>query len=749
MTEERKKWEADAGNISNYRDFNRFVYRNGAVNAFLKDEGKFFIIAAKGMGKTLLLSYKRYLLEKKYIVDGNNSCVIFIPSRHPYIGFIENITTTLSMEHINKFEDWEYCKRIWATIIKLSVLSNSEIDVEAFIADLPSRALRQTKILRHIFKGPRSVEYVFNEIVSMSESAITQFMEDVSNSVHAAYCDMNKAVYMFFDRFDNALETSHDSIWQPIQAGLLEAAWDAMRSNHHVKIYLSIRQEAFAAHRSRNLTAISSSVVKIQYSREELRELVNHLVMYYENKETLEEFLEFDTFPNTVVFENECVFDFMFRYSIGRPRDFVLFCDELSKAKDSLYAYEDQRRIKLKEKVREISSNSIIDSLFDELRMLLRCLHTQNRFNDFLTCLQYNVLTYSEMKTICRRFNGSTCSYNCNQCSSDHHPFCDLYNMGLLGIVNTTQEGRVQHFKTPYENMTDGLRSDIAFFLIHPALREYINRLHMSTSKELRYDLFKGILVGVDLEWIERYDDLYIVNRWIAQLKDDNTRHFFEGALEESIKSADWVFNAEKYNRVRKRAYPIYEQRLNDALVNYFATGKIGKLEPISIFVSYAVDNPNHKERVESFVNMLRADMGFNAQMDSSLKEDYPDIDQMMTVGLKMDKVIVVLSESYKKKADDQFGGVWKEFKMIADDLEKHPKKYIFVSFEEYSDAVKERISPIRIGNRWIVDMVRGKPNSYNELVAFIREEKEYPFKELKETPATIRQKPIPPFDVV
>lgn len=69
---------------------------------------------------------------------------------------------------------------------------------------------------------------------------------------------------MFFDRLDNALETSHDSIWEPIQLGLLEAAWDVMRSNHHIKIYLSIRQEAYASHRTRNANAISSSVVKIE-----------------------------------------------------------------------------------------------------------------------------------------------------------------------------------------------------------------------------------------------------------------------------------------------------------------------------------------------------------------------------------------------------------------------------------------------------------------------------------------------------
>lgn len=570
----RKKWEADAGNISNYMNFDRFVYRNGAVNSFLNDAGKFFIIAAKGMGKTLLLSYKRYLLWQKYSVNGDNTSVIFIPSQNPYVSFIENIGTTLSQEHINKFEDWEYCQKVWATVIELSVLSYAEIDVELFLGSLPPRASRHIGWLKSILSEPRTVDFVFNELISMSESSITQFIRDMSNAVNFAFRNVNRAVFMFFDRFDNALEVAHDSIWQPIQAGLLEAAWNVMRSNSHIKMYLSIRQEAYAAHHSRNSYAISSSVVKIEYSREELKQLVNQLVQYYENRDTLEAFLGFDYFHNTIVFADEKVYDFMFRYSIGRPRDFVVLCDELSKASDTLYANDEEKRQKLKERVRDIASNAIIQSLFDELRMLLCCLTTLVRFNNFLTLLKCNILSYSEMKTICCKYNEGQCQGDCSICSNEHHPFCDLYNMGLIGIVSSDTGSRFQQFKTPYANLIHGLRDDNDYFLIHPALREYINNLHKSTRRGRNYTLYKGILIGNGLPWIDEYDDLYRVNGRISQIKNDETRHFFEATLEESIKFKDWKLNVEKYNVVRANSYPIYEQRIIDAIVTYLETKK-------------------------------------------------------------------------------------------------------------------------------------------------------------------------------
>lgn len=742
MFSEDKKWEADAGNISNYDTFDKFVYQNGAVKAFLNDTGKYFIIAAKGLGKTLLLSYKRYLLEKKYSGQG----IIFIPTQHPYVSFIKNIGSTLSNEHISKLESWEYCKKMWIVTIELSVLSYLSIDIDTFIESAPSRVQRHTSMLKNILTSPKSVEYVFNEIIHLSESTLTKFIDEISNPLSEEFLNIKTGVVMFFDRLDNALETAHDTIWQAIQTGLIEAAWDIIRSNHHVKIYLSIRQEAYAAHRSHNLNAISSDVVKIEYSREELKYLLNHLLMYYENKATLEDFLGFKTFPNTITYQEEDIFDFMFRYSIGRPRDFVQFCDALSKSKDTIFPNEQKKRLSLKETIRTTSSKTIIFSLFEELRMLLKCLTNIESFNRFLTCLSDNILTYSEMQSICCCFNRYNCMKDCKQCSTEHHPFCDLYNMGLLGIITENDNNeKVQHFRTPNENMINGLRSNSNYFLVHPALREYINDLHKSTDLSDSYNMFMGILIGEDVPWIDKYNDLCVINRWISQIKKTETHDFFHKTLQEYIKSEIFKFPQKQYEEILKKRHSIYEQRINASLVKFFTENQICYPKPLSIFVSYAFDNDAHKSRVESFVDMLR-DMGFNANMDSSLKEEYPDIDQMMTVGLQMDKIIIVLSEAYKRKADHQEGGVWKEFKMIADDLENNPQKYIFVSFDKYSVELKEKISPKRIGNRWIVDLKKDAVYPYNELISFIKDEKEYPFKDVNESAVSVHPKEIKAF---
>ncbi|MCH5254292.1 MAG: TIR domain-containing protein [Lachnospiraceae bacterium] len=740
------KWEADAGNLSDFTRFDAFVYRNGSVKSFLEDSGKTFVIAAKGVGKTLLLSYKRYLLEKKYSQDNDSISLTFIPNNHPYISFVESIKTTLSNEHLSVLQSWEYCKKLWVLIIELCVISYSNIDIDPLLDGLPDRAQRHRNYVDGLIRNANSIEYIFNEIISLNESTLTKLVEDISNYISNCFTRINHGIVIFLDRFDNALETSHDEIWTPIQVGLLEAAWDVMRSNRHIKIYLSIRQEAYAAHTSRNANAISTSVIKIEYTRAELKELVNHLVQFYEGYPTLEKFLGFESFPNTVTFMDENVFDFMFRYSIGRPRDFVQFCGELSMCKDS-FTDLSTKRMKLKEKVRTVSSDTIINSLFDELRMLMKCLKSLECFKDFLIHLRHNVLTYGELMSICREYNKGSCINDCKNCSSEKHPFCDLFNMGLLGTVErpTTGIDVVQKFKTPYEDFTNGLRGDVDFFLVHPALREYINTLHKSSSLNAKYELYIGILVGSDLPWTDKNTELYYINKLINEIKNKEMHAFFVSILEKSLKTASFSFPTEVYNRINENN-SLYEKRIIDSLIQYFDKRKLAMPKPITIFVSYAYDNEEHKEKVESFVEML-LQMGFDAKMDSMLKSEYPDIDQMMIYGLNCDKIVIVLSPEYKRKADNNIGGVWKEFKMIADDLEKNPRKYIFVSFDSFSEELKEKISPKRIGNRWVVDLKKGKIDNYNELIAFIKEEKEYPFSKPNSTTVAVVPKKIKPFN--
>ena len=109
-----------------------------------------------------------------------------------------------------------------------------------------------------------------------------------------------------------------------------------------------------------------------------------------------------------------------------------------------------------------------------------------------------------------------------------------------------------------------------------------------------------------------------------------------------------------------------------------------------AIFVTYSWDGDDHENRVHSFVNFLRQN-GFNAKLDKMLSQEQTSVNfkQMMHQAMhSFDKVIVILSHGYKIKADEFKGGVGTEYRMLINDIEAKPRKYILFSFQDISPTI-------------------------------------------------------------
>ncbi|WP_114778724.1 SEFIR domain-containing protein [Botryobacter ruber] len=129
----------------------------------------------------------------------------------------------------------------------------------------------------------------------------------------------------------------------------------------------------------------------------------------------------------------------------------------------------------------------------------------------------------------------------------------------------------------------------------------------------------------------------------------------------------------------------------------------VTKTSPPKVFVTYSWDGPEHEKKVVDFTNFLRKN-GFNAELDKKLIQEQSAINfgkMMHQAFTDYDKVIIVLSIDYKKKADQFMGGVGNEYTIFINDINDSPKKYILVSFEGLSD----NITPIGIKGREIVDL--------------------------------------------
>lgn len=168
--------------------------------------------------------------------------------------------------------------------------------------------------------------------------------------------------------------------------------------------------------------------------------------------------------------------------------------------------------------------------------------------------------------------------------------------------------------------------------------------------------------------------------------------------------------------------------------------------DKINVFVTYAWEDADHNNKVISFVNFLR-ESGYNATMDrkESQEDTATDFNQMMITGISnSDKVIIVLSEMYKQKADSFSGGVGTEFRIIFEQLKTYANKFIFVSFGNSSNEI---IVPTAIGGRDILNLKKDQDETeFNQLFAKLNSENTIVFSDVSEKRPEVKTKVIKPF---
>ena len=110
------------------------------------------------------------------------------------------------------------------------------------------------------------------------------------------------------------------------------------------------------------------------------------------------------------------------------------------------------------------------------------------------------------------------------------------------------------------------------------------------------------------------------------------------------------------------------------------------------VFITYAWQNDIENTKVDNFVVALRQ-KGIDSIYDKAMI--YDDINRRIQHGFGKDNIIIILSEMYKHKIDNNQGKVSEEWNLIYHDYAPHPQKYIFVSFDKnMNKETRKKITP-------------------------------------------------------
>ncbi|MEO1234469.1 MAG: protein kinase, partial [Myxococcota bacterium] len=400
---------------------------------------------------------------------------------------------TVGRSTIELMSSLGHAKRLWGFALRISIVSHDpgRSLPTAVLAALPPR-------LRQVAEGMKAEPTVVaKEVLALTVAQIHKLLDQAEMALEHALRGVHSGIYVFVDKIDQALRGVSKEAWIAMQAGLMEAAWDLMNTNPHVKVFATIREEAFSAYESDIKTNLFGATTRIRYSRADLRHMLERLTTYYEGL-PLRDFLTLDVVSAVGSGQTESAFDFLYRHTLGRPRDFVIVASEISRRRGEL----DERTFK--NIVQDTCSAILIANVFDEMRVFLEVLGDRQARIRFLSLLPFPAMTREDLIEVWCRYHGVAREYfdNYARDSGDaFHPFRELHDCGLLGVINSDMGSgeRSQSFKQPHHPL-DAHRFDLPaseMYLLHPSLLALMQRQGLQDG----FQILRDVVVGHSRPW--------------------------------------------------------------------------------------------------------------------------------------------------------------------------------------------------------------------------------------------------------
>lgn len=473
------------------------IYENKKIRAFLDGNTIALLVASKGMGKTLLMRVK-----KKLVMDSREGITI-VPSTDSEFDEPKLHGTYSS----TGFSDILLWKDLWSLSIILSILTHVAVnftndDNVAFLskklASLCLGCVFEKETLSEIRNSIACLpsHYLAKLLSSFSEGELQKLRLKMNIVDELSDRYINSAVVVFIDAFDQTLTESfpHNlEAWKNGQLGLAKAAHTLHTKNHHVKVLATIRQEAWAGFIDDDREVIGGKALILEHAKTDLEKLFLKAVVRYTQHQTLEEWLGIRDIHNIYCNDREHIFHYIFRHSTGSARSLMQFgkaIDEL----DLVDMSESDRMRKVRETVDSVAADkTIADYLAGQKLIFMKTLTNEQRLRHLFQLIPSNVLTARSLKSINKAF----CS-RIRIAEDSSHPFCELYNSGLLGKVmfDSASGGYIQYFRRPFQ--FDWFHNEIlqpnAIYLVHPGVTSHI-------AKDSALKLNRVNVIGVDREW--------------------------------------------------------------------------------------------------------------------------------------------------------------------------------------------------------------------------------------------------------
>ena len=298
------------------------------------------MVGPKGVGKTLFLNLKSYL----YRNDFKDSGIYFYPSSGQLCENLILDNNLLSKDDLIRFQNDSTWTKIWRLILSIiaSRVAHKPIEVDA-LKQLIGNAKSISTLLTNILMDRGRLEDYLDQLRHM-----TQIVETINSSVCIFIDNIDQAFGQFLvdyhiSDYDDFRIPPAVSVWTHAQTGLMAAIYELNRHNSHIKVYSSIRLEAFNCLDNQMMLNYRNYATFLSYTKDEVKQIFEKNIELMDPDEyvlpnadsPIEKFLGVKKVSHTVAktpkgtSKNESIFDFLYRHTFGRPRELVYMGDRL------------------------------------------------------------------------------------------------------------------------------------------------------------------------------------------------------------------------------------------------------------------------------------------------------------------------------------------------------------------------------------------------------------------------------------
>ncbi len=417
-------------NLEIYRGFDsefkeEQLLLNYPIQEFLDSEDKFFLVGAKGLGKTLFLRYKSYLYHNRY-----GDSFKFNASQTELTENLNIHADTFSKEELLQYRDESIWRLIWELALWIMLFRlikaplNTRLEKMIESADEFSNIVAQLLNHRQKIELYKSFVREFQQQKGKIQSAVVLFIDDVDQALQ----DLLNAPH-HTDIYYAGMQNPSVEVWVSAQMGLIGAVYNLSRQNAHIKIYATVRREAFEAYDGQMKINYRQSLSILHYNKREIEEIFEKNIQLIEpgklfnpkGSTWMSRFLGFDEFPHRFAvgpddnIRVEKSFNFIYRHTYGRPREIVMMGKELSDLASGL-SYrgmsDEERFAEIRVVVNKVS-NELLQQYKQEIIPYLDEFHLQQ----FIETVRSNVIPKEDFRLF------------------DQDLLRQYFNLGLIGYV--------------------------------------------------------------------------------------------------------------------------------------------------------------------------------------------------------------------------------------------------------------------------------------------------------------------------